>query len=608
MEKELELLKTFPAVSREAWKQKAIEDLKGADFDRRLVWKTYEGIAVQPFYTKEDTEGNILPSEVLHLPETKQRSWVNYIEISVTNAAEANKTAHKMLYFDATGIVFNLKNAAQTDPAVLLQGLSPEKLNISFKTEKPSVEFLKKYFSYCESQNIPLSKINGFYESDVLESYSTKGEAPDFISCAQIVETTAKAPGFYGLTIRSHAFADSGANTAQEIAFTCNKLIDYITELSENSPLSTEVLLQNVLLHTATGGDYFFEISKIRAFRLLFQTIAKTYGVSNTVVKILSSSGLWTKSLFDPNVNMLRNTTEAMSSIIGGCDALLIQPHDSSYQLATDFSRRIALNLSNLLKEEAYLDKVTDPAAGSYYLENLTTDLAEKAFDIFKQIEAAGGFTQAFGAGTITEAVEKSRKQKEADITSRRKVFVGTNKYPNLKENIAVTEIEELAEESSLLQPQRATRAFDTLRLTTIKQFKETGFVPKVYLACFGNLAMRKARATFAAEFFGVAGFEIMGEFVQDSIEKAATAAAQSAGDLIVMCAADPDYEAEAAAFATTFKALAPDKHLVVAGWPETIVDSLKEAGVDSFIHMKVNAIDALTNYQNMLFQSSKIL
>ncbi|GLB51272.1 methylmalonyl-CoA mutase small subunit [Neptunitalea chrysea] len=602
MEKELDLLKTFPPVSKEEWKQKAIVDLKGADFDRRLVWKTYEGISVQPFYTQEDTENKELASDIFEYQKSGERNWTSYLEIEVVDETEANKLAHKMLHFDATGILFELKNPEQTNLEALLSGLNLGELNISFKTEKPNATFLENYFNYCLSQNVGLNTLKGFYQSDVIEDFITNGTPLDFKEFAKVVAVASKAPEFYGVTIRSHAFADSGANATQEIAFVFNKLVDYITQVTEKSELSAADVLNNTLFNLAIGGDYFFEISKIRAIRLLYQTIASSYGVENTNVKILSSSGLWTKSLFDPNVNMLRNTTEAMSALLGGCDALLIQPHNSSYQKVSDFSHRIALNISNLLKKEAYFDKVVDPAAGSYYLETLTESLAENALSLFKEVEVKNGFVKAFEEGFITGLINKSKNQKEKDITSRKKVFVGTNKYPNLTEKISVKEVEKVSKDTALLHPQRATNAFDTLRLTTVKHFEKTGFIPKVYLACFGNLAMRKARATFAAEFFGIAGFNILGEFLFDNIEAAATSAAESEGDIIVMCASDPDYEANAETFATIFKEKAPGKKLVLAGWPAEIVEKLQTAGVDSFVHVKINAIEALSEYQKMLF------
>ncbi|GLB49317.1 methylmalonyl-CoA mutase family protein [Neptunitalea lumnitzerae] len=608
MEKELNLLKTFPPVNKEEWVQKATEDLKGADFDRKLVWKTYEGIPVQPFYTAEDTEGKQLPSEILNIEDPNHRTWNNYLQIEVADESEANRLAVKMIAFDATGILFILREPASTNLEILLKGLDLENLAVSFKTEKPSAQLIENYFNYCSSKSVALEKLTGFYQSDVLELLTTQGIKPEYTELAKILELTSKATKFYGLTIQSHAFADSGANIAQEIALVNNKLVEYITELTEVSELAIDEVFKNVLFHTAIGGDYFFEISKIRALRLVFQSIAAHYGVPQTTVQIVASSGLWTKSLFDPNVNLLRNTTEAMAAVLGGCDGLLIQPHDSSFQKPSDFSHRIALNVSNLLKGESHFDKVTDPSAGSYYIENLTDGLVEKALELFKEVESKNGFVKAFSSGFIPEIIQQSKAQKEKDITARKKVIVGTNKYPNLTEKVTVETIEKVADNTAVLQPQRASNAFDTLRLTTLKNFKETGNIPKVYLSCFGNLAMRKARATFAAEFFGIAGFQILGEHMYSAIEEAAKQAANSEGDIIVMCSSDQDYVSDGVEFATTFKSIAPEKQLVLAGYPADMVDSLKAAGVDSFIHVKTNAIEALSEYQNMLFEPSKTL
>lgn len=608
MEKELNLQQTFSPLSKEEWKQKVIEDLKGADFDRKLVWKTYEGIPVQPFYTQEDTEGKALPSDKLNLPEETTRTWVNYLEITVEDASEANRLAVKMLDFDTTGILFYLKNPESTDLNTLLQNLPLASLQVSFKTATPNADVLQQYVAYCQKNCVALDDIKGFYQADVLENYALTGAIPDFTPYAEVIKVTQTLPNFFGITLPSHAFADSGANNVQEIAFLANKLVDYLTELTVLTGLDAKTLLKEVLFNTAIGGDYFFEISKLRALRLVYQTVAQTYGLAEAKATILASSGLWTKSLFDPNVNLLRNTTEAMAALLGGCDALLIQPHNSSFEKPSDFSHRIALNLSNLLKGESHFDKVIDPAAGSYYIENLTENIAQKAWELFQQVENKGGFAAAFEAGFITESIQATASQKLKDISARKKVFVGTNKYPNATENISVTEIEHLNNDATVLSPQRATQAFDALRLRTLQHQTATGYIPKVYMACFGNLAMRKARATFAAEFFGVAGFQMLGEFTAPDLQQLASNAAKSEADIVVMCAADPDYETDAATFAAAFKAKAPNKQLVLAGYPAAIVDELTTVGVDSFIHIKVNAIDALTEYQDLLFETSKTL
>jgi len=603
--KELELLKTFPKTSREAWKEKAIQDLKGADFDRKLVWKTYDGIPVQPFYTAEDTANNILLDGQHGLLGNSGRTWVNYVEIEVNTESEANAFATKMLEFDATGVLFDLKEKEQVDFDSLLKGLPLKAIHISFKSSKPQPGILKDYFSYCSKAGVKLDEIKGFYQSDILEKRIITGEEPDFKTFEQLVKESFWAPHFNGVVVSSHAFADSGANTSQEIGFTLSKTVEYISRLSDSGFAASEIW-KNILLHTAIGGDYFFELAKLRALRVLIKAIARSYKVDEPAVQILASSGLWSKSLFDPNVNMLRNTTEAMSAVMGGSDAILIQPHDSSYKTPSDFSHRIALNISNLLKEESYLDKVTDPAGGSYYLETLTSEITTQSLSHFQEVESNGGFIKAFESGMISNAIKAVREQKEKDVATRKQVFVGTNKYPNLQEKITGV-VAENDPDDLLLRPGRGTQAFDNLRLRTQQRFEETGIIPKVYLAGFGNLAMRKARATFSSEFFGTAGFNILGEFAfQDALE-AASQSASSDADIVVICSSDQEYAAVGEEFVKVFKATASDKLLVVAGYPAEVIDALKAAGVDEFIHVKTNAIEALTAFQNQLFQTQKI-
>jgi len=297
---------------------------------------------------------------------------------------------------------------------------------------------------------------------------------------------------------------------------------------------------------------------------------------------------------------MLRNTSEAMSAILGGCDALLSLPHDAGFQQPSDFSTRIALNIANILKEESYFDKVTNPAAGSYYIENITKSITEHTLVLFKEIEEKGGFIKAFGDGIIQQKIGLIRDKKEKELASRKRVYIGSNKYPNTQENALLKEENKTITPTSLLSEQRATKLFDDLRSRTLAHIEQTGFVPRVYLACFGNPAMRKARAIFSAEFFGTAGFNIGEHFFKDAME-AAKESAGSEADIIVICSSDQDYETSAAEFARLFKSLSKNKILVLAGYPETIAEALQQAGSVCFIHIKSNAIEVLSAFQNKL-------
>jgi methylmalonyl-CoA mutase len=599
------LFSEFKPVSREQWKAKATEDLKGAEFDKKLVWKTDDGFAIQPFYTREDLNENEYLKEQHKVLVGGNRTWINYSLVQVQDVAQANALAVEMLSFGATGILFEFNKTLTVDFEVLLKNLDPEQLQISFSTPTPSLTFLVEYFAFLTKKNIKTEIIKGFYEADVLEQWMTEGAEPHFDVLYQLLEAGKTAPHFKTLVIRSHAFVNSGSSTTQEIAFTLNKLTEYFEKLQSRG-LKAEAIAQALLLHMAIAGDYFFEIAKLRAVRILLKGILKLYNC-DVPVTILSSNSTWSKSFYDANVNMLRNTTEAMSAVLGGCDALLTYPHDYSYRQPSPFSQRVALNISNLLREESYFDKVVDPSGGSYYIEALTGSLADHALQLFKEIENNQGFIEAFRAGIIQQKIGAVRDKKEKEIALRRRVYVGTNKHPNPSERTTLKEAktEEKQGELQLLHAQRATRSFEELRTKTLKYFDETGFIPTVYLACFGNLALIKARATFSIEFFASAGFEILGEYLFTDIQKAAHESAASKANIVVICSSDSDYATSAKAFAEIFKSLSKDKLLVLAGYPETIVEQLQQAGVDSFIHIKSNAIEVLSGLQRKLFINS---
>jgi methylmalonyl-CoA mutase len=597
-----ELFSGFEPTSKEQWKAKAIEDLKGADFDKKLVWTTDDGFSVQPFYTSEDfSDKEELKAQHRLLTQTK-RAWINYTQLLADDAVKANALAVQMVSFGATGILFKFEKEVNIDFNVLLQNLNPEQVHISFATSIPLPGLVSGYFTYLSLQKIGLSKINGFYTSDVLESWSTLGNEPDFDALYEVILAAQPAPGFKALPIQSHAFVNAGARTTQELAFPFNKLTDYFEVLSSKG-LDIGTIADNLLLHYAISGDYFFEIAKLRAARILLKSILAQYGVAVTI-DILSSGSLWSKTAYDPNMNMLRNTTEAMSAVLGGCDALLIHPHDFTSAQSSPFGLRVALNVSNLLKEESYFDKVLDPAAGSYYIESLTASLVENALQTFQQVEQQGGYIQAFKAGVIQRMISDVRSKKQEEISSRQRVYLGANKYPDLREKAPFTEnaVHKNKDGLELLPALRAPQSFEEIKSRTLRHFEETAYMPKVYLACFGSLSARKARAAFAAEFFALAGFELLGEFNFTDVKEAAKQSAMSDADLVVMCSSDADYEGEGVAFAETFKSLSPGKLLVLAGYPESIVESLHQAGLDAFIHMKSNAVELLAGIQNKLF------
>ena len=390
------LFSEFAPVSKEQWIAKATEDLKGADFQKKLVWKTYEGFDIQPFYTLEDLEGKELVTNLGKAfardeNATGARSWVNYAEVLVDDEAKANKVALENLEErGADGIVFNLAGRESTDFAVLLNGIEVNCCAISFKGAC-SGKTAEAYFAYLNKIGADLNRVSGYIYNDPLATWTTTGKEPCYKCLAKAIKITSAAPHFYAMTMCSAPFVNAGSNYTQEIAFTLAKLTDYIEKL-EGEGITAKEVFENAMPVMGMNTDYFFEIAKFRAVRALWIELEALYNtrLDPKSVKIGAESSVWAVAKYDPYVNMLRSTTEGMSAVLGGVDALAIAPYDSTFEQPTSFSSRIALNISHLLKEESYFDKVVDPAAGSYYIENLTNTLVEKALELFKATEAAG--------------------------------------------------------------------------------------------------------------------------------------------------------------------------------------------------------------------------
>ncbi len=400
------LFEAFPPVTKEQWKQKAIHDIKDLDFDKNLVWKTQEGFSIQPYYAQEDIQGLENYIEAFASVQKTKPGWIKYVEIMDGDVHTINQQAVKAIKQGATGLLLHARHNVIPDFEIVLSEIDTSTIHVSFKLDKPSGEFIQSYFDYLKKSGVRLSHINGFCECETLAQWN---DAVDYKALAAQLSVTQQAPNFFGLVTSSHTFANAGSNLSQELAFTLNKITDYIEYLS-HEPLSTREVIHEIFIRLTISPNYFFEIAKVRSMRLLWATLMSAYGESDVPIQILSSTSLLLRSVIDPNMTMLSNTTEAMSAVLGGCDALLIDSHTNN---ETDFGKRIALNISNLLDGEAYFDKVIDPSQGSYYIENLTQLMTENAFSIFKEIEHEGGFIKALEKNIIQDKIESTKENKD---------------------------------------------------------------------------------------------------------------------------------------------------------------------------------------------------
>lgn len=623
------LFSEFPPVSTEQWEEKINQDLKGADYEKKLIWKTAEGLKVKPYYRAEDLKNlkemiSSLPGQFPYTRGTSSETnaWLISQDVETADPAKANELIKDATSRGADAVLLNasgIKSAG--DAETLLDGVDITKTVLNFNSA-PSYSRLFRYLTEnFNTLNNSIDNLKGVFDFDPLSYVLLNGnfyssQDDDLMQGLELLKEAKDIKGLKVLSVNGQFFHNSGSTLSQELAFALAQGNEYLAWYTSHG-LSIDEVAPKMAFVFATGGNYFMEIAKLRAARLLWAQIVKQYNPTSEEsckMYIHSITANWNKTIYDPYVNMLRTTTEAMSAAIGNADIITVLPFDMNYQEPDDFSLRIARNQQIILKEESNLDKVVDPSAGSYYIENLTASLADAAWAIFMKVEELGGMLEAIKAGYVQDEVAKSAQKKKEDIAFRRTLVLGTNQHPNLNERmlekIQIEEDEsiEIETSTSLNQPiykrlevMRASDEFEDLRLATEIWENEGNKRPSVFMLTIGNPAMRKARAGFSAGFFGAAGYTIIDNAGFATQDEGVKAALKSDAEIIVICSSDEEYAEFAADITRTIKLSDPDKVVVVAGYPKDIVDSLKAAGVDEFIHVKSNALETLYGLQQRL-------
>lgn len=408
------LFSDFDAVSSKQWKQQIQYELKGADYNETLVWESPEGIKVKPFYHNDDSE---VSEEVNLNAITPSKPFAIVQNIFVHDVKKSNARALETLQRGAESVRFTLENDAVSIDE-LMQNLPLENVNYYFNLPFLSVEFSNKINDFTTK-----SKANIFIQNDPIGQLVKDGNwfenlEKDFEKLNTITSKTA----IPFLTISSGIYQNAGANIVQQLAYTLAQANEYFNRIPAiNQPITIEV---------AVGTNYFFEIAKLRALRLLFNTLASEFN-HNFDCHIIATPTKRNKTLYDYNVNMLRTTTECMSAILGGADAVANLAYDAIYHKDNEFGDRISRNQLLVLKHESYFDKVNNPADGAYYIETLTEQLAEKALELFKDIEKNGGLISQLIDGTIQRKINESAQKEQELFDSGKEVLLGTNKYPN---------------------------------------------------------------------------------------------------------------------------------------------------------------------------------
>jgi methylmalonyl-CoA mutase len=693
-----ELLSEFAIPTYEQWREAAVAALKGVPFEKKLITKTYEGIDLQPIYNESDRDkvaylGESLPGG---FPFTrsdcatgyKAKSWTVSATYTYPTPVEMNKALKEDLERGQTGIRIsvcqcrpsandgccskddktctcpNLRLNDIKDFEDLFAGIDITKYQIDFTINCPTPTYLELatlFVAYCDKHNIDKSKLKVNFGYDffrfLVRHGSLNNTAENYLDdLAGLVKLCLECgAGFSAIAIDGCTYHNSGANALQEIAYAVAEGVFYIKAMLEHN-FGIDDVAKQIQFNFSSGVKFFTEIAKMRAAHVMWAKIIKAFdgneSSSKMIVRAFTSEV--DKTVFDPYVNILRGTTEGLAAVLADANTIAVGTFDEELGLPTDFSRRIARNIQCILKEEAHMLDTIDPAGGSYYVETLTDSFVVEGWKVFQSVEKDGGILKSIEDGKIQEAIGKIVAERNKNISFRRDVVLGTNKYPNLAEkpvenikqveasvsdahwkeaqarrkNVDVSSIytakwnerankmieaykngallndillakgeKEPMIKCNALKPFRSAELFEGLREASDIYKSKSGKAPQIYFECFGQLKQYKPRADFSTDFFAIAGFEItMGKgflTADEAIKELGNIKSQ----IVVLCSADDIYPEVVPAYAKAFKATYPNAKLIVAGLQkDEVAAEFKAAGVDDFIHIKSNVYQTLAD------------
>ncbi|MCM1079415.1 MAG: methylmalonyl-CoA mutase small subunit [Bacteroidales bacterium] len=603
----------FVAPTSQEWLDKIQVDLKGADFSKRLVWKTNEGFNVQPFYRKEDVEKlqtpDAMPGEFPFVRGNKKldNEWYVRQNIVAGSAAEANKKALDVLDKGVDSLGFHICGSELSRGYVetLLEGIHCDCVELNFTTcKRHSVELAEMLVDIFEKRGYDKESIVASIDWDPMEKMLGGKNVEGMLQFAKpLVEAVKDYPHFRVISVNTVALSNAGAYIVQELGYALAWGAEYLQMLVD-AGVDITLAARKIKFNMGISENYFMEIAKFRAARLLWAEIVKQYNPScDCACKMIvnAETTKYNMTIFDAYVNMLRSQTETMSAALAGVHSIVVTPFDAAYETPNDFSERIARNQQLLLKEECHFDTVVDPSAGSYYIEELTSSLAKEAWKIFLDVEEQGGFLAALKAGSVQDDINATNEKRHLHAAQRREFILGTNQFPNFIETSEGkaplgSECKGKCGEEGTLKAVKATRLaadFENLRLATEKAEKQ----PVAFMVTIGNLAWRQARAQFSCNFLAAAGYKVIDNLGFKTVEEGIDAAVAAGADIVVLCSSDDEYAEYAV---PAFKYLDNRAIYVVAGAP-ACAEELKAAGIENFIHVKVNQLETLKMFNSKL-------
>jgi len=589
------LFNDFTHASKQEWIELATKDLKGQDFEHKLITKSIEGFPVLPFYTEEDSATlswlqtyNNLTSAPSEVPGMSPRIWHNAVSISTNDIKVAAEEINFVLDNGADALVLEIDG--KVDYHNLLKDVLPQYIQIWLKPtiyEPVVLEDFFEWFSHKGLRNADLS--GGLLWDSFAQALISKAEKEDIIQeILYIQKITRIFPNFKGICLDAAVYHNAGGHAVHEVGYSIALAVEILDSLTE-AGISANEFFRNTFVKSAIGSSYFMELAKVKTLRIALHQLSALYDIiiNPVEIQVFTETSKWTKSALDPYNNIIRNTSEAMAAIIGGCNTLQVHPHDSGYHQPDTFSKRMARNISSILKEESYFDKVIDPSAGSYYVESLINNLYQESLQLLKDTEALGGWWASYQKHILQESIRQVRKTKHSHLSTRKAIQVGVNSYVNASDT-SVVKYAAIQEEEYQLKPNALSNPFVELKSYTDAFFNDFPMYKNVKLLALSPQS--RPRMEFARNFFETAGF-IVNE-TKGGFEEIAKVGINSEESILVLCGTDEDYGNYAVQLAKDLRN--SQKKLVLAGYPQDLVTPLIDAGLKTFIHLKTNVTETI--------------
>ncbi|MCM3586404.1 methylmalonyl-CoA mutase family protein [Mesobacillus maritimus] len=606
----LDQMKTtsFPIQTLDNWAEKAKESLKGREVSS-LSKVTYENITLKPLYTKEDIDVKSISqypgasnySRGIAAGGYQAKSWHIANKLGYETLEQLEQKAELAFSAGQTALAFEVKEQLFAEKEKLANFIK------KYSELGPLNIYTKEHFSSFIQVIAEIQKetgnVTGIIGTDLIADAAVKGsittnEVEEWFDMVKQMDKT--LPNVKTVPINTSPYHNSGANAVQELGIALATGVYYIQRLLDNG-WKIEDALKKVLFHFSIGSNFFMETAKLRAARIIWDKAMEAYGAEKDARKMVTSAETsnFTKTVFDPYVNLLRAGNEAFSAVLGGVQFLSVSPLDEVTGKTTSFSERIARNTQLILKAESHLEKVTDPAGGSWYIESLTKELAEKAWEFFLEIEDQGGMIEALKANWLQNVLSEVRTKKNHDVFTRKHSIIGTNVYANLAEKVVVGNPMQPLPAGDTFEPlsvKRLAEPYEQLRFRAIDIERRSGEKPKVGLICLGELKQHKARADFMTSFLASGGIEVVNSGAMKDVESAKEFVEKSSLTQFCICGANSQYDENGLQIIKEITESFPKVRLALAGVPdEDMKTKYSQAGIKQYYTMKSNQFETLS-------------